>query len=142
MTAWVPARRRKLSQKGQRAEMQQKAGQKDAHESQGGAGHPVRGWPHHRPKVDGKGEQRAGDRLRRPIAGQKRIGAHPPGHDHSPLQQRQHHVPSPEDERARPVERIDHGDRLGTGEGAQQRQSQEQPEERKPAPRRPHAVTP
>jgi hypothetical protein len=86
---------------------------------------------HHRAQVGREGEERTRHGLRRPVAGQESVVAHPPGRDHRFAQQRQDHVPSAEHERTRTIERLHHGDRLGSGEAAQQRETEEKSEERR-----------
>lgn len=76
-------------------------------------------------------EQRPRHGLREPVAGEERRIADPAGRDHGRLQQRQHHVPAAEHERARAEERIDDGQRIGAEHACRERQRDKQRREQR-----------
>ena len=69
-------------------------------------GDAVRRRPDDGAEISGEGEQWPGHCLRRAVAGEKRIVAHPAGRDKRLAQQRQHNVTASEYEGARAVERV------------------------------------
>ena len=60
-----------------------------------------------RAEIGGEGEQRSRDRLRRAVAGEKRIVADPARRHERLAQQRQDHVAAAEHQRARAIERVE-----------------------------------
>jgi hypothetical protein len=66
----------------QRADEDQHAGKKNADQCQRGTRDAVRRRPHDSTKIRRKREERPGERLRRAVAGEKRIVADPSWRDH------------------------------------------------------------
>ena len=104
--------RAKRVPKRQGTDDEQKGGCKHGDERQGRSGHAASERLHHRPQVRGKGEERAGDGLRRPVPGDELLVGDPSRRHHLCLEQWQDHMPTAEHQRAHTEETIEDRQRL------------------------------
>src|SRR6185312_16176447 len=112
----------------QRAEQDEHAGQKNAGEPQSCAGDAMRRGAYHGAQIGREGEERAGYRLSRAVAGEKPIVAHPAGRDEGLAQQRQNDMPAAEHQCAGTIKGIKERDAGGAGQAAQDGEAREQKE--------------
>ena len=85
-------------------------GKKNAEQPERRTGDAVRRRLDDGAEISGEGEERPRNRLRRAVAGQKRIVADPAGRDERLAQQRQHDMAATEDQRAGAVESVEQRD--------------------------------
>src|SRR5690606_40973369 len=97
---------------------EQQPGEKHGDETDCRAEDPVRLRAHDRAEIGGEGEQRPRYRLCGTVASEERVAPDPSRLHHLRLEQRQHHMAAAEDERARPVERIERSEERRGGKEA------------------------